>query len=266
MLKRRHFLISCATAGATLLLTRKGYAQQRYSCNYVQTSSNGFNLVENGWLNPGPFRDTRLMDFGIDRRSFTERGWTDEQIGRWNPNDKRRSLFLSAFYALQMNNPNDPNHAWNEPSHDWDRGLGAHIDYWTKSETGQPFNLFVYDSLGAPNLVGRIVGRRTKEAPFNGREVVGNAPGLNGEIFINTEINWALGERMDANSWVGAEGRLNLSHVIAHEAGHWFGFDHVSTCKRCMMNRSLGGNFFPRWQERSDVMNPLFAELASKLQ
>lgn len=263
-MKRRHLLIASASLGATLLLESKGYAQQKYSCGYVQTSSNGFNLVENGWLNPGPFRNSRVMDFGVDRQSFRSRGWSDEQIGI--PNRKTKSLVLSAFYALQMNNANEPNHPWNEASHDWDRGLGAHVDYWTKQETGKPFYLYVYDSLNAPSLVGRIVGRRTSEAPFSGRKgVVGNAPGPNGEIFINTDIDWALGERMDANSWIGSEGRLNLSHVIAHEAGHWFGFDHVSTCEKCMMNRSLGGSFFPRWQERADVMNPLFAELARKL-
>ncbi len=260
-IKRRHFLISSAAISTTFLLKNKGYAQQIYSCNYVKTSSNGFNLNENGWLNPGPFRNTRVMDFGIDRQSFLDRGWTDEQIGRWNPQDKRKSL---SFYALQMNNPNEPNHSWNEPSHDWDRGLGAHIDYWSKQETGKPFYLYIYDSPNPPSYVGRIVGRRTSEAPFNGREgVVGNAPGSNGEIFINTDINWALGERMDVNSWVDT--RLNLSHVIAHEAGHWFGFDHTETCEKCMMNRSLGGNFFPRWQERDDIMNPLFAELSRKL-
>ena len=257
-------MISSTAIGATFLLKNKVYAQQTYGCGYVQTSGNSFNLAENGWLNDSPFSTNRVMDFGIDRQSFIDRGWTNEQIGRWNPQDKRKSLFLSAFYALQMNNANDPNHPWNEPSHDWDRGLGAHIDYWSKQVTLLPFHLYVYDSLNAPALVGRIVGRSTKEAPFNGRKsVVGNAPGANGEIFINTDTDWALGERMDVNSSVGT--RLNLSHVIAHEAGHWFGFDHTETCKKCMMNRSLGGNFFPRWQERHDIMNPLFAELARKL-
>lgn len=267
MMKRRRFLVSSAAMGAIFLLQRNSDAQQRFSCNYVRTSSNGFSLTENGWLNPGPFRNTRVMDFGIDRQSFRDRGWTDVQIGRWNPDSgsKRKSLFLSAFYALQMNNANDPNHSWNEPSHAWDRGLGAHIDYWCKEVTRKPFYLYVYDDfLRAPTLVGRIVGRRTNEAPFDGStNVVGIAPGRNGEIFINTDTSWALGERMDVTSWVGRS--LNLSHVIAHEAGHWFGFDHVSTCDKCIMNSSLGGNFVPRWQERSEIMNRLFAELARKL-
>ena len=262
-IKRRHFLISSTAMGATFLFKNKGYAQQVYGCNYVRTPNNGFSLVENGWLNDFPISTKRVMDFGIDRQSFLDRGWTDEQIGRWNPQDKRKSLFLSAFYALAMNNANEPNHPWNEPSHDWDRGLGAHIDYWTKQETGKPFYLYTYDSLNAPSLVGRIVGRRTNEAPFNGSKAIGNAPGRNGEIFINTDIDWALGERMDVNTWVGT--KFNLSHVIAHEAGHWFGFDHTETCPKCMMNRTVGGNFFPRWQERDDIMNPLFAELARKL-
>jgi hypothetical protein len=263
-MRRRHFLISSTSLGASLLLAETSNAQQKYTCNYLQTSSNGFSLTDNGWLNPGPFRNTRIMDFGIDRQSFRDRGWTDSQIGHWDPNNKRKSLFLSAFYALQMNNPNDLNHRWNERSHDWDRGLGAHIDYWSKQVTRKPFNLFVYDSLQAPNLVARIVGRRTSEAPFNGKSsVLGNAPGQNGEIFINTDGNFAIGERMDVNSWVGKN--INLSHVIAHEAGHWFGLDHVTNCEQCMMNPSIGGTFSPRWQLKSEVMNPLFIELAKKL-
>jgi hypothetical protein len=68
---------------------------------------------------------------------------------------------------------------------------------------------------------------------------------------------------MDANSWVCKS--LNLSHVIAHEAGHWFGFDRVSACEQCMMSPSIGGDYFPRWQLKSEVMNPLFIELAKKL-
>jgi hypothetical protein len=238
-------------------------APQTYNCEYVQTSSNVFSLRDS-WLNSGPFRTQRVMDFGIDRQSFQDRGWTDAKIGRWDPNNKQKSLFLSAFYALQMNNSNDPNHPWNEPSDSWDRGLGAHIDYWSKHVTGKPFHLYVYDSLQAPTLVGRIVGRRTSEDPFNGKSnVLGIAPGKNGEIFINTDVDFALGERMDANSWVGT--KINLSHVIAHEAGHWFGFDHVSDCPQCMLNPSLGGSFVPKWQYKDEVMNKLFNELVRKL-
>lgn len=262
-MKRRHFLLSSATLGTSLLLSEASSAQQTYSCGYVQTSSNGFSLTD-GWLNPGPFSDKRVMDFGIDRSSFRDRGWTDSQIGRWNPNSKRKSLFLSAFYALQMNNANDLNHPWNERSNAWDRGLGAHIDFWSKHVTKKPFNLYVYDSLQAPNLVGRIVGRRTSEAPFNGNSsILGVAPFDGGGIFINTDVEFALGERMYANSWIGKN--INLSHVIAHEAGHWFGFDHVSNCEQCMMHPSIGGNFVTRWQNKSEVMNPLFEELARKL-
>lgn len=262
-MRRRHFLISSAALDTSILFAENGNAQRVYTCDYVQTSSNGFSLTDS-WLNPGPFRTQRVMDFGIDRQSFRDRGWSDSQIGRWDPNNKRKSLFLSAFYALQMNNPNDPNHRWNERSDSWDRGFGAHIDYSSKKITGKPFNLFVYDSLQASNLVGRIVGRRTSESPFNGRSsVLGNAPGANGEIFINTDANFALGERMDVNSWVGS--RINLSHVIAHEAGHWFGFDHVSNCPQCMMNPSVGGSFIPRWQYKGEVMDKLFNELARKL-
>jgi Matrixin len=262
-MRRRHFLISSTALGASILFAENGNAQRAYTCNYVSTSSNGFSLTDS-WLNPGPFRTQRVMDFGIDRQSFLDRGWTNSQIGNWNPSNKRKSLFLSAFYALQMNNANDLKHPWNEPSHDWDRGLGAHIDFWSKHVTGKPFYLYIYDSLQAPNLVGRIVGRRTSESPFNGNSsILGNAPGANGEIFINTDADFALGERMDVNSWVGA--KINLSHVIAHEAGHWFGFDHVSNCPQCMLNPSLGGSFVPRWQYKNEVMNSLFTELARKL-
>ena len=263
-MKRRHFLISSIALSSSLLLaeTRIGNAQQVFSCGYVKTSNNGFSLTD-GWLNDRPFRTQRVMDFGIDRQSFLDRGWTNSQIGRWDPNNKRKSLFLSAFYALQMNNPNDPNHRWNEPSNSWDRGFGAHIDYSCKKVTSKPFNLFVYDSLQAPNLVGRIVGRRASEPPFEGTSAIGMAPWDEGGIFINTDANFALGERMDVNSWVGKN--INLSHVIAHEAGHWFGFDHVSNCQQCMMHPSIGGEFIPRWQYKGEVMDRLFNELARKL-
>jgi hypothetical protein len=261
-MRRRHFLISSTAFGASILFAENGNAQRVYTCDYVPTLSNGFSLTD-GWLNPGPFRTQRVMDFGIDRKSFLDRGWTNSQIGSWNPINKRKSLFLSAFYALQMNNANDLKHPWNEPSHDWDRGLGAHIDFWSKHVTGKPFNLYVYDSLQAPNLVGRIVGRRTNEAPFNGGSAIGMAPWDGGGIFINTDVDFALGERMDVNSWVGE--KINLSHVIAHEAGHWFGFDHVTNCQKCMMNPAIGGDFIVRWQYKGEVMNVLFTELARKL-
>ncbi len=267
-MRRRHFLISSAALGTSILFAENGNAQQTYTCKYIQTSSNGFSLTD-GWLNESPFRTQRVMDFGIDRQSFRDRGWTDSKIGRWDPNNKRKSLFLSAFYALQMNNPNVPNHRWNEPCDSWDRGFGAHIDYSSKKITGKPFNLFVYDSLQAPNLVCRIVGRRLNESPFSDYPynsdpgLLAIAPGENGEIFINTDGDFALGERMDVNSRVGS--RINLSHVIAHEAGHWFGFDHVSNCPQCMMNPSLGGSFVPRWQYKGEVMDKLFNELARKL-
>ena len=68
---------------------------------------------------------------------------------------------------------------------------------------------------------------------------------------------------MNVNSWVGEN--INLSHVIAHESGHWFGFDPVSNCPQCMMNPSIGGSFVPKWQYKGEVMDKLFNELARKL-
>ncbi|MBL8207948.1 MAG: matrixin family metalloprotease [Blastocatellia bacterium] len=146
------------------------------------------------------------------------------------------------------------------------------MDYWCKQIIKKPFNLFVYDSLGKSFVTGTIVGRSSKDYPFNTRPsgVIGVAPGPNGEIFIKTDYEWALGERMDANSW--ADRKINLSHVIAHEAGHWFGFDHVrkdergDDCKTCIMYPSIGGGHSPKWQTASKITNSLFEQLARKLQ
>ncbi|MBL8207949.1 MAG: hypothetical protein JNM09_27190 [Blastocatellia bacterium] len=75
MMNRRQFLISTTTIAATTCFETTGNAQQMAVCDYSQSSSNGFNL-DGGWLNPGPFRSTRIMNFAVDRKSFLDRGWT----------------------------------------------------------------------------------------------------------------------------------------------------------------------------------------------
>ena len=104
--------------------------------------SNGLGLA--GALAWEPRTTENVIDIGLDRQSFLDRGFSDEQLGRWNngSTSERRGVFLSMFYALQHRNPNDPNHAWNEDVHDWDRGLGAHIDYWRKTSSRKTVSSF----------------------------------------------------------------------------------------------------------------------------
>lgn len=268
---RRRFIKSVTAAGFAFGCCSTGRTQEKEvaRCGYDPTDIEGGFRLTGGWLNPGPFSTSRSMNFAIDRTSFLDRGWSESDIGTFDPRNKRKSLLLSAFYALQMNNPHDIDHPWNEKSDGWDRGLSAHIDYWCNSVTGKTFEIYVYESIeSAPHVTGTIVGRRSTETPFKerGRGVIGVAPGRRGEIWINTDARFAFGERMDVNSWVPSAGfRINLSQLLAHEAGHWFGFAHNDTTDRGIMYPSIGGDFPPRWQLPEGPMQEIFRQLATKL-
>lgn len=221
-----------------------------------------------------PQASERVIDIGLDRDSFTSRGWPEGLLGAWNNGalTGRRGIFLSMFYALQMGDPHDLSHPWNEPTTSWDRGLSAHIDYWTQQQRHLSYRLFVYDNYNPPTRRGVIVGRRGNEAPFFGGGPCAGAIGCAGgddKIYVQSDFSWALGHRIDAPVWIqGPDGkwRMNISYVIAHEVGHFFGFPHVNDTG-CIMNPQIGGDRHkrPLWQVPENQMNPLFANLARQV-
>ena len=88
---------------------------------------------------------SRVVRFALRREDFEALAWTPEQIGAWDPDPAsplRSGLFLSMFYALQLNNQPHP---WNEVCDDRDRGLGAHIDQVARVRRGLDFSAVVYD-------------------------------------------------------------------------------------------------------------------------
>jgi len=177
-----------------------------------------------------------VIDIAIDRQSFVRRGWSGADLGSWNNGSmsvrNRRGLFLSAFYGLALGNPSTPN-SWQEPVDDWDRGLAAHIDYAANEALQKGnFRLYIYDRLGAPTQRGVIVGRRLNEEPFNAgscKGAIGCADGSD-KIYLRTDYDWALGYRTDYGAWikVGSKYYYNISLVIAHEVGHFFGLSHFN--------------------------------------
>jgi hypothetical protein len=216
------------------------------------------------------------IDIGLDRQSFIDRGWTDAQLGRWNngATQDRKGLFLSMFYALQMNNPSIGIHPWNEGCNDWDRGLGAHIDFWTKDKHGFPYQLYVYDYPVPPKRQGVIVGRTSNEAPFAGGgpcsipNAIGCAGGGSDLICVNTSASFSLGRRIDDLSIVldnDGQHRINLTYLLAHEVGHFYGFDHINDSSNIMFPSIGGNNLRPKWQTPEGISNPMFWALADAL-
>ena len=213
------------------------------------------------------------IDIGLDRQSFLDRGFTEEQLGRWNngSTSERRGVFLSMFYGLQNLNPNDPAHAWNEDVHPWDRGLGAHIDYWRRDRHNKPYFLYAYDNPNPPTRRGVIVARNADESPFDVKPeaVVGTYFEGGDEIYIKADApdGWCLGHRMDEDFWIKCTDenyRMNLTYIIAHEVGHFFGFPHVDD-GQSIMNANVGGTSErQRWQ--TPQTDALFITLASKIQ
>lgn len=213
----------------------------------------------------------RTFNIGLDRQSFLDRGWTNEQLGAWNGGSfgARRGLFLSMFHALQNLHPQELGHAWNEQVHAWDRGFGAHIDHWKRARCDREFYLYVYDS-SIPLILtnGIVVGRNSNEPPFSGGgqcstpNTIGCAGGGR-TIYLRTDYSYSLGTRIDNSVWIlGSDQmfRFNISYLIAHECGHFFGFPHVPSSES-MMNATLGPNR-PRWQTPDNLMKPLFENVA----
>jgi hypothetical protein len=247
----------------------------------------GLRLVDCASGDPwDPYSTDRVVDIGIDRESFTSRGWSDEQLGRWSNGSRNapahQGLFLSLFYAIQNMNPTEPNHPWNENVGDWDRGLGAHIDYWSNQLRGLRYRLYAYDNFNPPTKRGVIVGRRGNEFPFDTRpNAIGHGGGAQ-EIYIRTDkepptnedpdfvAGFALGRRTDANSWIwkelpGGKKRTytNITHLLAHEIGHFLGFPHIND-ENSIMFCSTSGDRVPRWQTPEST-NEYFKRLVGKL-
>lgn len=224
-----------------------------------------------------PICSERLIDVGLDRQSFLDRGWREDQIGSWSNGStsptNRRGLFLSMFYALQMNNAAIGPHPWNEQSNDWDRGLGAHIDWWCSSEHGFGYRMYVYDHANPPTKRAIIVGRHSTEYPFSaggpcsGERVIGCA-GASEVIYIRTDWPYSLGRRIDDAMYVlDSDGvyRLNITYLIAHEMGHYMGFGHVQH-PECIMNPTIVNNpKKQRWQIPEDITIQMFKQLSNYL-
>jgi len=215
---------------------------------------------------------TRVARFLLRRERFEALEWTPEQIGAWDPDPAsphRTGMFLSMFYALQLNNQPHP---WNEVCDEQDRGLGAHIDQVARVRRGLDFSAVVYDRVG-PEMRSSdciLVPSRGESHPGalawyrpSGRFVRQNV------ITIRHDMPWALGHRMDEAPWIqGTDGRwrMNMTHLIAHEAGHHFGFPHVDV-RPCIMHSLSEGGADPRpvWQQPEVVMKPLFENLVDRL-
>lgn len=270
----QHEVIGAGFDSRPFIDPASGDATAYPSCRVSQNAGgNVLGLVD---LNR-PQATGRVVDIGLDRQSFIDRGWSNQLLGAWNDgaNTERGGLFLSMYYALQMRNPNNLDHPWTEDADDWDRGLGAHIDFWCKARRQLAFNLYVYDHSipPPPTSRGTIIGRRGNEPPFSGggpcsgANVIGCAGGSQ-DIYLRTDFSWALGHRIDDPVWIqGVDGRwrLNITYVIAHETGHFFGFPHVENVG-CIMNPSIGSDpaVRPRWQVPDNQMNPLFMNLADR--
>lgn len=212
-------------------------------------------------------RGVRAMDVGLDRQSFLDRGWTEQQLGRF-PN-KTESLFLSMYYALQLGDPNPPTHPWSEQVHNWDRGLTAHIDYYLNEQHGQHFSMYAYDHAKPPTRRAILVGRRSTEPPFTtvckGSNVIGCA-GASDKIYIRTDYSYALGYRLDDSAHILKDGRyfVNISYLISHEAGHFFGLPHVND-PGGIMYYQLGAQPKQHWHHSSLETQRLLRELAHRL-
>lgn len=198
----------------------------------------------------------------LDRDSFTDRGFSEDDLGSW-PN-QRSGVFLSLFNAVQANNPNDENHAWFDPNlHPWYRGISAHIDYWTKEHHGSNANviMYAYDNNSA-DIGCRVTlrARNDGERPFSDREDDCNSasaigcyhPGLDrNSIFVRADENWVTGLTTDQTT-----SGLHLTRTIAHEFGHFLGFGHVDT-RKSIMHGTLRSREYQDWQ--SDSLVPDYA-------
>ncbi len=202
----------------------------------------GLHKCGNGKLVPDkqvdPTVTRNVLNVGLDRGSFLRRGYTNQQLGGWqggNPASKR-GVFLSLFYALQLNNPNERNNPWNENENVENkfRGLGAIIDSHAKAQYGpqKAYFINVFDNDRLEGLDAVIVGRNLDEAPFNDEKQCKDglgcaAPGQK-NIYIRADANWTLGLRLDKPYYARGTTatQVNLTHVLAHQVLHFLGFPH----------------------------------------
>jgi hypothetical protein len=220
-----------------------------------------------------PQTTERMVSIGLDRQSFLDRGWPDIALGRYNngATNERRGVILSMYYALEMGGAEPTPHPWYEPINDWDRGIGAHIDYYLNSERQLRFYMYAYDNPNIDYKRGLVVGRRSDEPPFtepgcNGPNVIGCAGG-DDKMYIRTDFSYAMGRRLDGPTHVELGGKyyVNLTYVIAHEAGHFFGFPHVASTD-AIMYPSIGTGVQQRWHDQALEQRKLFVDLAWYLQ
>jgi Matrixin len=258
------------TVSATCSNSAQSGALRYVAANYAISAATQARAAQS------PQTRDRVIDITLDRQSFLNRGWTNDMLGKWNQGarSERKGLFLSMFYALQMGNEKaalGKPHLWDESIEDYDRGMGAHIDYFFKEQRGLHFLMYVYDNESAPTKRAIIVGRNHTEAPFNtgpcsGPNVIGCA-GDSDKIYLRTDYSWALGERLDAAAWIKKDALyyLNITYVIAHEVGHFFGFDHVNG-PDAIMYASIGGQTRQRWHDASNLYQQVqFRALAAQL-
>jgi hypothetical protein len=222
-----------------------------------------------------PFVDPkRVVNFFLYRETFLDAGWTQEQLGSWDPDPlspSRRGLFLSMFYALQNNNLPHP---WNETTSGWDRGLGAHIDHVARARRNLDFSIVVYHRVWGlvvqPFEQGCLIqaARASEMGKAFGVHTSGD---IRHVMKINVDADWALGHRIDEPTYIlGEDGRyrMNITYLIAHEAGHHFGFGHVADRSSIMYEHVLNippTDPRPIWQSPADQMMALFNGLVGQL-
>lgn len=190
----------------------------------------------------------------LDRGSFTQRGFSEGDLGRF-PN-QRNGVFLSIFNAIELNNPRHPNHPWFDNNlNSWHRGISAHLDYDSQEihDRDSRVHFFAYDNNTNVPAGCRVTlrARNQGERPFSTSSDDCNSPNAVGcyhpgvdsnSIFIRADANWTTGSRTDETS-----NRINLTRTIAHELGHFLGMGHSGE-RRSIMNATIRSNEYQNWQ------------------
>ena len=114
------------------------------------------------------------------------------------------------------------------------------------------------------------MARNADESPFDKKPdgVIGTVFEGQDEIYIkaDAEDGWCLGHRMNEDFWIKCSDdkyRMNLTYIIAHEVGHFFGFPHVDD-DQSIINATVGGrDERQRWQ--TPQTDQLFVTLVGKI-